>query len=151
MKVTKTYSIEKSVYDLFDSITSEKNINKSSFIVNCIKKFLNENGIDFLDKQYVLRTNQDHIVTVISEDDTYCTLSDGSKIQKILFMQLFIEFNGIDPEDFFSKSNEAINDAVEKIKKMDSSDEILNKLNNEILDKSKRGTLEDLIDKLNKK
>lgn len=42
MKMTKTYSIEESLYNIFDSLTSEKNINKSSFFEDAIKKYIKD-------------------------------------------------------------------------------------------------------------
>ena len=121
MKTTKTYSIEESIYSAFDSLTTEKNINKSSFIEDCIKKFLKKNDMDFVDKIYSLRTNPDHIVTVLSQDLSFYFLSDGSKMQKILFMQCFKECEHVNPNEFFSKSAPIFENIVEKIKHIDES------------------------------
>jgi hypothetical protein len=126
MKTTKTYSIEGSIYNAFDSLTTEKNINKSSFIEDCIKKFLKDNDMDFVDKLYCLKTNPDHIVTVISQDSTYYILDDGSKIQRILFMQIFKELSPINPDEFFSKSNPILENIAEEIKNIKISDYIVN-------------------------
>ena len=121
MKTTKTYSIEESIYKAFDSLTTERNINKSSFIEDSIKKFLKDNNMDFIDKIYSLKDNPNHMVTVVSQDQTYYFLDDGSKIQKILFMQIFKESETIKPDEFFSKSAPILENIVEKIKKIDES------------------------------
>jgi len=121
MKTTKTYSIEESIFNAFDSLTSERNINKSSFIEESIRKFLKDNDMDFVDKLYCLKTNQNHIVTVISQDKSYYTLDDGSKIQKILFMQIFEEIIPVKPEYFFEKSSKHIENIIEKIKEIDET------------------------------
>ena len=68
MKIQKTYSIEESIYNAFDSLTNEKNINKSLFIEEYIKKFLKDNDMDFVDKLYYLREKPDHIVRVTSQE-----------------------------------------------------------------------------------
>jgi hypothetical protein len=121
MKTTKTYSIDEAIYNAFDSLTSQKNINKSSFIEECIKKFLKENDIDFIDKLYVLKDDPTTVVTVISQDSTYYFLDNGSKIQKILFMQIFKEHEYVDPNSFFSKSDNVLKDLGDKIKQIDVS------------------------------
>jgi hypothetical protein len=121
MKTTKTYSIEESIYRAFDSLTTEKNINKSSFIEDSIKKFLKDNDMDFIDKLYSLRADPSRVVTVISQDSAYYILDDGSKIQKILFMLIFKECDPINPNEFFNKSNPIFEKLVEDIKKIDAS------------------------------
>jgi len=47
MKTIKTYSIDKSIYDKFDNLTKELNLNKSSFIQEKISDFVNENSKEF--------------------------------------------------------------------------------------------------------
>lgn len=121
MKTQKSYTIEENVYAAFDSLTTERNINKSSFIEDCIKKFLKKNDMDFVDKLYSLKTNPDHIVTVLSQDLTYYILDDGSKIQKILFMQIFKECESVNPNEFFNKSIPIFENLAEKIKNIDES------------------------------
>lgn len=121
MKTTKSYSIEESIYNAFDSLTTEKNINKSSFFEEVIRKFLKDNDMDFVDKLYSLKTNPGHVVTVVSQDSTYYILNDGSRIQKILFMQIFKECDSVDPEKFFNKTNPFLEKIVEKIKNIDES------------------------------
>ena len=104
MKVTKTYSIDSAIYNAFEQLASQNNINKSSFIEGAIRKYLKENDMDFIDKVYTMRGEIQKTVTVIRQDPTYYTLSDGSKIQKILFMQLFQEIESVSPEEFFKKN-----------------------------------------------
>jgi hypothetical protein len=122
MKVTKTYSIEESLYNTFDSLTSEKNINKSSFFEDAIKKYIKDNDLDAINKQYVSKSDPNNIVTVINQDQTYYILDDGSKIQIILFLHLFNPFNGINPDDFFNEHNIIYDNIIEKIKDIDTSD-----------------------------
>ena len=117
MKTTKTYSIEESIYNAFDSLTTEKNINKSSFLEDSIKKFLKDNDMDYIDKLYSLKGNSDHIVTVISKDSTFYFLDDGSKIPVILFMQIFKECDFINPKKFFNASSVS-EKMTEKIKEI---------------------------------
>ena len=121
MKTTKTYSIEESIYKAFDSLTTERNINKSSFFEDIIRKFLKDNDMDFVDKLYSLITNPSYTATVISKDDNFYFLNDGAKIPVILFMQTFKECDSINPEKFFNKSVPIFENIVEKIKKIDES------------------------------
>jgi uncharacterized protein (UPF0297 family) len=121
MKVTKTYSIEESIYNAFDSLTTERKINKSSFIEDIIKKFLKDNDMDFVDKLYSLKDNPNHIVTVTSQDNIFYYLSDGSKIQKILFMQIFKECEAVNPKEFFNKYTNIFENLADKIKSIDET------------------------------
>ena len=121
MKIQRSYTIEESIYNAFDSLTTEKNINKSSFIEDSIKKYLKDNDMDFIDKLFALRANPSHTVTVTSQDLSFYFLSDGSKMQKILFMQIFKECDIVNPNEFFNKSNPALENIVEKIKNIDES------------------------------
>ena len=121
MKVTKTYSIEESIYNAFDSLATDRKINKSSFIEDIIKKFLKDNDMDFVDKLYSLKTAPSHIVTVVSQDTTYYFLNDGSKIQKILFMQIFKECEAVNPTEFFNKYTTIFENLGEKIKSIDET------------------------------
>lgn len=126
MKVTKTYSIDDSLYAAFELLATERNINKSSFIEDIIKKYLKDNDMEFLNKIYESKFVPDSFVTVLTQDSTYYMLSDGSKIQKILFMQNFREVQSVQPEEFFKKSETYLKDSiVEKIKKIDV-DKIVN-------------------------
>jgi metal-responsive CopG/Arc/MetJ family transcriptional regulator len=120
MKVTKTYSIDESLFEIFDSLTTEKNINKSSFIEDVIKKYIKDNDMDTINKQYISKSDPNHIVTVLQQDQTYYILDDGSKIQKILFLHLFKPYTGVDTEEFFSKTNYVFEDIVEHIKRIDT-------------------------------
>ena len=103
-KITKTYSVDQKIYEAFDNITDEKNINKSSFIENCINKFLNENDSGFIDKVYVLKTNPSYSAVIRRKDDTFYYLNDGSKIPIILFMQMYKEVDQVNPKEFFDNS-----------------------------------------------
>jgi len=87
---TKTYSIDLSTYDLFDKVCKKNNINKSAFIESSIKDYLKEN-LGYDEEYYYLRENKKYVVTIIDKDDTYFTLSDGSKIPQILFYQTFLK------------------------------------------------------------
>lgn len=46
MKVQKTFTIDKDIYEKFLKYCSDKSINKSLFVENCIKKLLKSNVID---------------------------------------------------------------------------------------------------------
>ena len=120
MKITKTYSIEESVFNAFDRMSKRKNINKSSFIEDAIQAYLEECGIDYVDKLYCSKLNKDFIVQILDQDDTYYNLSDGSKIQRILFMQLFEEVRGVDPEVFMNQSEKVFEEIANVIKKIDT-------------------------------
>ena len=119
MKVTKTYSIEEGIYQAFDTLTSQKNINKSSFIEDSIKKFLRENDLGFVDKLFCNRSDPSHTVKVMGQDNIYYRLSDGSQISKILFMQIFKEVEQIYPDKFFNVP--VLNELAKFIKNMDTS------------------------------
>jgi len=103
-KITKTYSIDKKVYEAFDQVADENNINKSSFIEGCINKYLDDNRMGFVDKVYVLKTNPDYGVKIKRQDDTFYYLSDDSKIPIILFMQMYKEVEQVNPKEFFNSN-----------------------------------------------
>lgn len=118
MKITKTYSIEQTIFDAFDRLTNEKNINKSSFIEKSIKNFLKENGedfIDYVDKVYSLRGDETHVVSVISQESNYYVLDNGCKIPKILFYQMYKELESVDPESFFNNTIEVYKNIVDSL------------------------------------
>ena len=154
MKVTKTYSIEESIYSAFDSLTTEKNINKSSAIEEYIRKFLKDNDMDFIDKLYCLKTDPDRMVTVVSQDTTYYFLNDGSKMQKILFLHLFKECDIINPNEFFKKSTPILEGIAEKIKSIDESKVSYfdgqegRSFKSKVSDLTNKGTLDKLLDQL---
>ena len=104
-KTTKTYSVDQKIFETFDNLTEEKNINKSSFIENCINKFIDDNNMGFIDKKYVLKTNSNYVVSIKRKDDTFYYLNDGSKIPIILFMQMYKETDQLD----FNEVNYNIN------------------------------------------
>lgn len=105
-KITKTYSIDEKIYEAFDQLADENNVNKSSFIEGCINKYLDENNRGGFDKVYVLKTDQKYSVKIKKQDDTYYYLSDGSRIPIILFMQMYKEVEQVNPNEFFNNTIE---------------------------------------------
>ena len=103
-KITKTYSVDQKIYEAFDQVADSKNINKSSFIENCINKFLDDNDMGHVDKVYVSRVDPKYSVTIKRQDDTSYYLNDGSKMSKILFMQTFKEVEQVNPNEFFNNT-----------------------------------------------
>lgn len=103
-KITKTYSIDDKIYEAFDQVAAEKNINKSSFIEGCINKYISDNNRWGVDKVYVLKTDPKYGVTIKRSDDTFHYLNDGSKIPIILFMQMYKEVDQVNPNEFFNSS-----------------------------------------------
>lgn len=103
-KITKTYSIDQKIYEAFEQVADEKNINKSSFIEGCINKYLDQNNMGFVDKVYELKTDSKYSVKIKRQDDTFYYLNDGSKIPIILFMQMYREVEQINPKEFFDNS-----------------------------------------------
>lgn len=101
-KITKTYSVDQKIFEAFDNLTEEKNINKSSFIENCINKFVDDNNMGFIDKKYVLKTNPNYLVSIKRKDDTFYYLNDGSKIPIILFMQMYKETDNVESNEISS-------------------------------------------------
>lgn len=100
-KITKTYSIDDKLYEQFEKLSDEKNLNKSSFIEGCINQYLNENDRGFTGKVYVLKTDPKYGVKIVRKDETFYYLNDGSKIPIILFMQMYKEVDQVDTEQFF--------------------------------------------------
>lgn len=45
MKVQKTFTIEEEIFKEFDKLSKEKSINKSLFIENAMKEFIEKNKI----------------------------------------------------------------------------------------------------------
>ena len=149
MKVTKTYSIEENIYNAFDTLTNEKNINKSSFIEELIRKYLKDNDLDFIDKLYFLKSNPEHIVSVVAKDSFFYQLSDGSRINRILFGSIFDEVSPVAPEIFFNSTNKIFEDISNKIKNLNTEEETeFEKLLKSIKDNDK---LVDLYEVLKKK
>lgn len=104
-KITKTYSVDQKVYEAFEQMAGEKNINKSSFIEGCINKYLEDNNMGYIDKIYVLRTDPTYGVKIKKQDETFYYLNDGSKIPIILFMQMYKEVEQVNPNEFFNNSD----------------------------------------------
>jgi hypothetical protein len=103
-KITKTYSVEQRIYEAFEQVADENNINKSSFIEGCINKYVTENKREFVNKVYILKTNPEYTTTIIAKDDTFYFLKDGSKIPIILFLQMYKEVDEVNADKFFSES-----------------------------------------------
>jgi len=122
MKTIKTYSIDETLYDAFDTLASEKNINKSSFFEDAIKKYLKENNLEIVGEDYRLKTNDAYIVTILSQNDKICNLSSGDKIQRRLFYDLFMPVDGVNPEEFFGSNNKVLEDVFNKVKKLNPDD-----------------------------
>lgn len=121
-KITKTYSIDQKIYEAFEQVAEEKNINKSSFIEGCINKYLGDNNMGHVDKVYVLKTDPNYGVTIKRQDDTFYYLNDGSKIPIILFMQMYKEVDQVNPNEFFNNTladrlNVTINGQNQSLKK----------------------------------
>ena len=43
MKIQKTFNIEKELYDFFDKLPKKNSLNKSLFIENCIREYIEKN------------------------------------------------------------------------------------------------------------
>lgn len=43
MKIKKTFTVEEEISKEFDNISKEKSINKSLFLENCMKEFIEKN------------------------------------------------------------------------------------------------------------
>lgn len=99
----------------FDAITTEKNINKNIFLEESIIELLKKHNLYIIDKRYSLITDETYIVNVLYEENNTYILSDGSKIIKRLFEQLFKEYNGVDPNEFFNSSINVFDTLISKI------------------------------------
>lgn len=114
MKITKTYSIEEGTYNLFEETCKRNNINKSAFLEGCVKNYLKQN-IGYDDQElYFSRNNRNYLVSIIDQDDTFFTLSDGSKVPQILFYQTFVKVEKVDPDKFFTTKNK-LNEIAEQL------------------------------------
>jgi len=122
MKTTKTYSIDQTLYDAFDTLATEKNINKSSFFEDVIKKYLKDNNLEIIGEDYQLKSDDTYIVTVLSRNDKICNLSNGDKIQRRLFYDLFKPVIGVDPNEFFSRSDKVLEEVFNKVKTINPDD-----------------------------
>lgn len=110
-KITKTYSVDQKIYEAFDQVSEEKNINKSSFIEGCINKFLDDNSMGHVDKVYISRVDPKYAVTIKRQDNTFYYLSDGSKMPIILFMQTFKE---VMPDVEYQVASNEVKDVLSK-------------------------------------
>jgi metal-responsive CopG/Arc/MetJ family transcriptional regulator len=88
-KITKTYSIDQKIYETFNQITEQKNINKSSFIEKCINNYINENKSVEFGNMYKSKYDENYRVSISSEDNNFYYLSNGSRIEKNLFKMTF--------------------------------------------------------------
>jgi len=120
-KTTKTYSINKKTYEMFDRVCKNNNINKSSFIESMIKDYLSENLDYDYEELYQSKMDEDYAVSIIGSDDTFFDLSDGSRISKIMFYHNFEGCELIDPEEFFDQS--PAEKIVESVRKMTPNDD----------------------------
>lgn len=109
------FNITEHLYRSFDAITTEKNINKNIFLEESIIELLKKHNLYIIDKRYSLITDETYIVNVLYEENNTYILSDGSKIIKRLFEQLFKEYNGVDPNEFFNSSINVFDTLISKI------------------------------------
>ena len=106
MKVPKSFSIEEEIYKSFETLTNRLNVNKSSIVEDKIKEYLKDNGISDY-RTYYLISNTQYEVNIVSQDNTFIFLSDGSKMLKTIFETTFKPVEKMDPVDplsFFKNS-----------------------------------------------
>lgn len=124
MKITKTYSIEKDVFELFDIICKRKNINKSSIIEKSINDFISKNSKKI---NFRLKEDESVIVNIEKMEDGFYISNDGSKYPSEIFHKIFKiadidnEYN-INVNEFFN--NDGLIKIVNKLKNIDENESI---------------------------
>lgn len=69
-KVTRTYSVEDNLYKIFDTMCKEQNINKSSFVQNCLSSFVLDRAKKDMLYEYYKNGNGDKLFRIIGIDKT---------------------------------------------------------------------------------
>jgi len=90
---TKTYSIEKEIFNKFDSICSSRKLNKSKVIQECIKNFIIDD-FDFEGKTFFLKIDDDdsyNPITILKKENDKLYLSDGNILNYFLFEKIYVE------------------------------------------------------------
>jgi len=96
MKTTKSFSIEDTIYKKFESICDTKSINKSLFLQNAIKKFVDDNyDINILDS-FKLKNSDDNDFQKVSKsywdesfEKRYVVFENGNQLDIDTFDKLY--------------------------------------------------------------
>jgi len=118
-KITKTYSIEEQIFNRFDEICRQKNINRSKFIEKKINEFILENWSVDQNKMYSLPGSDDYVKIVdtnIENGNGYVKLNNGNKLKLADFELMYTE-EVIDPDNFLNLGafNESLISATNEI------------------------------------
>jgi len=102
---TKTYSIEKEIFNKFDLVCSNRKLNKSKVIQECIKNFIIDD-FDFEGKTFFLKIDDDNYnpITILKKENDKLHLSDGNILNYFLFEKIYIE-----EDPYVKKTLEVIN------------------------------------------
>ena len=136
-KITKTYSIQESIYKRFDELCKDKNINRSRFIETKINEFIIENWTSSLEGVYSFMGTEQYVkVTKVEIDDgiSYVILSNGNKLNLDDFEKIYTE-KMVDPNEFFTgkKERDIFNknqDSIDEYLKTDRIDDAVNFIDN---------------------
>lgn len=89
MKTSKTFSIESTLFEKFDEICKQKNLNRSQWIEDKIKAFVAQEII-FDATFYKLRwMDDDNYVTIKDRQDNFVILDNGNRIDVFDFEKLY--------------------------------------------------------------
>ena len=155
MKITKTFSVEKKLYEKFEQIVSDRNLNRSKFIESKIREFVHNNIIIDTDSLYYYKyedeceaenanspdscvwkkkTQTDYVKIVETElnneGELFVNLDDGNRLRYDLFEKAY-EI-AVEPQNFFTKGatpiGEQIKNSLEKVEKFKKSEDDLDSL-----------------------
>lgn len=108
-KITKTFSVDTDIFEKFEKVSKKKNLNKSSFMENKIREFVNESiEVDTQNDYYYIHKGEDsEYIRIISKDlddnkELFVILSDGNRIKFEDFEKICCKgVPRINPEEFF--------------------------------------------------
>lgn len=115
MKVSKTYSIEHTLFEKFDEICKRKDINRSQWMEEQIKAFVAKE-MTFDAKFYKLKLdNHNNYVSVKERKDNFVIMSNGNQIDVFDFDKIYEE---VDPyvNSVVSAINGDTNEEVKEVK-----------------------------------
>ncbi len=93
-KITKTFSIEKKLYDKFELMCKSKGINKSKILQDAIKKFIGQNYEINKKISYKLKYDENsEPIHIIDKELDFFILDNGNKINIFDFEILYEEFD----------------------------------------------------------
>lgn len=122
MKVSKTYSIEHTLFEKFDEICKRKDINRSQWMEDKVREFVSKEMIIDTNTYWKLRMDDEptNYVSVKERKDNFVIMSNGNHIDVFDFEKMYEE---VDP--YVNKVLSSINGETGDMKVKEVQPEIL--------------------------